>query len=165
MRKSILALTVVLVAGSVAQTTAEARGGRGGFGAAFSPVFGRHSGADPSILERAEYARQQQAARARAEYAYERRREAMAAAARAASAAKAAKAQQAVEKKALRQEKVTARPMKPIQVIKAPVVVPTATAAGLAAPASHEAARPATGGECKRFIPAAGVTITVPCTE
>ena len=193
MRKSILALTVVLMAGSFSQaSTANAQGGRSGFGVAFSPVFGRHSGADSSILNRAEHIRQQQQARARADYAHERRREAAAvvAAARAARAARAAKAAKAAkaagvqqaaaerkrdaaaltaQKQAQRQARVTVKPVKPAQVVKAPVAVPTATAASLAAPAleagSIQAARPAAGGECKRFIPAAGVTITVPCTE
>lgn len=212
MRKSILVLTAILAAGSFAQTsTADARGFRGGFGVAFSPVFGRHSGPDPSILDRAEHARLQQAARARADFAYDRRREAaaFAAAIRAANAAKAAKLQQAAverrldaaaiaaEKHAQRQARVAVKPVKSVQVVKAPIVVSTATAANsaasvveaaqlqhdikteqrfkvpstqepvqaLASPVKAETARPAAGSECKRFIAAAGATITVPCSE
>ena len=218
MRKSILALTAVLAAATVAQSNpADARGMGGGFGIAFSPVFGRHTGPDPSILARAERMRHYQAARDRAAYSYERRREAAiaiaAARARAHQAAALAAAIKAEKKAAaalaLRQSRIVVKQAAPVQIGNAAIAVPAVAAAGILAPATEdrqieaaqqqqqakaenllkvlstrapakvvaapvsapaakaevEVARPATSGECKRFIPAAGITITVPCSE
>jgi hypothetical protein len=177
MKKIILAVAAIasVAITSLAASTADARGFGRGFGRGFNTTaivlneaYWAKVRAERNAASRAHRSaaaiRASAIVRARAQARAEARAEALAAAK--AKAAASAQARLAAQKAELARLKAENARLQQTASAEAPKPVQTAqtTPAAPAPVVKQVEARQSATGECKRFIPAAGVTISVPCS-